>query len=85
MNFRNEALRTMQEIANRHPKYTLGDVVFACFQKLAVKNDTSLSFLREISDEDLYTQVEKAVNLHSEDPLLSERDYLNIVNNFKFE
>lgn len=60
MNYKNEALRVMQEIANEQPNYTLGDVIFSCFQKVAVNNKQSLNFIREVEDEDLYTLVEKA-------------------------
>jgi hypothetical protein len=66
MNYKNEALRVMQEIANEHPNYTLGDVLFSCFQKVAVKNNQSLNFLREVEDEDLYTLVEKAQTVENE-------------------
>ena len=61
MNFRNEAIRTIQELAKQHMDYTLGDILFACFQKTAVKNGQTLNFLRSISDEDLYTEVEKTL------------------------
>jgi succinate dehydrogenase flavin-adding protein (antitoxin of CptAB toxin-antitoxin module) len=66
MNYKNEALRVMQEIANEHPDYTLGDVLYSCFQKVAVKNKQSLNFLREVEDEDLYTLVEKAQTVENE-------------------
>jgi hypothetical protein len=58
MNYKNEAIRALQTL----PKdYSLGDVLFASFQKRAVENGQSLNFLRTISDEDLYTDVEKAI------------------------
>lgn len=60
MNYKNEALRTIQQLGNEHPDYSLGDLLFACFQKDAVKNGKSIDFLRSIIDEDLYTSVEKA-------------------------
>lgn len=61
MNYKNEALRTLQDLAKECPTYSLGDLLYACFQKSATKNNQSLNFLRQISDEDLYTDVEKAI------------------------
>ena len=61
MNFKNEALRTMQELGKQHPDYSLGDILFACFQPAANKKNNSLNFLRDFSDEDLYTLTEKSL------------------------
>jgi len=61
MNYRNEALRQLQELARQHTDYSAGDILFTALQKLALQKGVSLSFLREISDEDFYTQIEKTI------------------------
>ena len=79
MNYKNEALRTLQVFPN---EYTLGDVLFSSFQKEAIKNGQTLSFLRNISDEDAFTLVEKAINiLKDSDNTITEEELITWVNN----
>lgn len=59
MNFRNETLRDLQEFARQHTDYSTGDLLYAFLQKLSIRHGVSVSFLREISDEDFYTQLER--------------------------
>jgi hypothetical protein len=76
LNYKNEALRTLQTFPS---EYTLGDVLFSAFQKEAVKNGQTISFLRNVSDEDAYTLVEKALNNLS-DIAITEDELVTWVN-----
>lgn len=71
MNYTQETLRTMQEIAKQNPELTFGDLQQTCFQSLAVKNKQSLNFFRNIKDEDIYTIVEN-VKIVKESPVTEE-------------
>ena len=51
MNYLQETLRAMQEIAKQNPDLSFGDLVQTCFQSLAVENKQSLNFLRAKSSE----------------------------------
>lgn len=78
MNYKNETLRTLQKFPI---EYSLGDVIFSALQKIAVKNGQSLNFLREVSDEDLYTATEKSLNSITEvDSEITELELINWVN-----
>lgn len=59
MNFKNESIRTLQDLATEYPNYSLGELMFSCFQKIAVKNKTTVSVFLTLSDEDIYTEIEK--------------------------
>lgn len=79
MNYKNETLRTLQTFP---ADYSLGDVLFSALQKEAVKNGQSLSFLRDISDEDIYTRVEQVLqDIQGEtDMPLSDESYITWIN-----
>lgn len=71
MRYRNEALRLLQTMPS---DYSLGDVLYAVFQKEATKNKVSLSFLRELKDEDIYTKVEQVLKAESAEEELTEEE-----------
>lgn len=71
MNYTQETLRAMQEIARQNPDLTFGDLVQTCFQSLAIRNGQSLNFLRNQTDEDIYTIVEN-VKVVKESPVTEE-------------
>ena len=48
-------------------EYSLGDIIFAVFQTEAVKNNTSLNFLRQIENADAYNLAEKALNKETDE------------------
>jgi len=78
--YKNETLRTLQTFPT---DYSLGDVLYSALQKEAVKNGQSLSFLRNISDEDIYTRVEQVlqnVEITVDSPMTDE-EYLTWLNN----
>lgn len=71
MNYTQETLRAMQEIAKQNPELTFGDLVQTCFQSLAVENKQSLNFFRNQTDENIYTIVEN-VRVVKENPVTEE-------------
>lgn len=79
MNYKNETIRTLQTFPS---DYSLGDVLFSALQKEAVKNGQSLSFLRNISDEDIYTRVEQVLSNVEEttDAPMTDEEYLTWIN-----
>lgn len=78
MNYKNETLRTLQTFP---AEYSLGDVLFSALQKEAIKHGQSLSFLRDISDEDIYTRVEQILQNSEIDTPMSDEEYVIWVNN----
>jgi hypothetical protein len=76
LNYKNETIRTLQTFPS---EYSLGDVLFSALQKEAVKNGQSLNFLRNISDEDMYTRVEQVLS-NLEDTTPTEEEYLTWIN-----
>jgi hypothetical protein len=77
MNYRNETFREMENFSK---DYTVGDVLFAAFQKEAVKHGISLDFLRRISDEDAYTLVENAKEIEAKETAVTEEYLTNWIN-----
>ena len=79
MNYKNETLRTLQTFPT---DYSLGDIIYEAWQKEAVKHGQSLSFLRDISDEDMYTRVEKVAQRleTTTDTPMTDEEYLTWVN-----
>ena len=71
MNYTQESLRAMQEIARQNPELSFGDLVQTCFQGIATQNGQSLNFLRNQTDEDIYTIVEN-VKVVKESPVTEE-------------
>lgn len=63
MNFRNQAIRELLEFPN---SYSLGDVLYSVLQSEAVKNKTTLGFLRKLEDEEIYTLVQNAKERENE-------------------
>ena len=60
MNYRANAITEFTDLAKQYPEYSFGKLLFSFMQKLGSKNDVSLSFLWDISDEDFYTTIEKS-------------------------
>lgn len=59
MNYKANCLEELKQFSRENDSYSFGDVLFSLIQKLAVENKTSVSFLREIKDEDYFTLIEK--------------------------
>jgi hypothetical protein len=66
INYKNESLRQAIELGKQNPTYSLGQILFSWLQKDAVKNGQSLSFLLDMTDETLYTNLEKAQTRENE-------------------
>jgi len=77
MNYTQESLRALQALGQKHQDMNLGDLLFTAFQKEAVKNGGSLSFLRKLSSEDAYTLVENAINTDFADEQYTEEEFEN--------
>lgn len=75
MNFKQEALRAIQVLGQQNPELGLGDLIFTCFQKTATEKNNSLNFLRDISDEDLYSSVEFALEKDFKDSTMTDEEW----------
>lgn len=73
MNYKAIALNTLTEFAEKKPDYTLGQVLYSFLRK-PISGIDSLSDLNKISDEDLYTIIEKAHSNETETEYYGERD-----------
>ena len=64
MNYKNISLRELIEFGNENPQYTVGDLLFSVLQPVALANGkSSLAWLRDISDEQMFTFIDKAKEL----------------------
>jgi hypothetical protein len=59
LNYKANCLEELKQFSKENDTYSFGDVLFSLIQKLAVENNTSVSFLREVTDEDYFTLIEK--------------------------
>ena len=59
MNYKANCLEELKQFSRENDSYSFGDVLFSLIQKIAVENKTSVSFLRDIKDEDYFTLIEK--------------------------
>jgi hypothetical protein len=65
MNYKNIALRTLQEFCDVNPKMSLGEVFYSILREK--NSDTStLSDVKNITDEKMYTIIEKAKQFEEE-------------------
>ena len=68
MNYKNISLRELIEFGNENPQYTVGDLLFSVWQPVALANGkSSLAWLRDVSDEQMFTFIDKAKELEKED------------------
>lgn len=56
MNFKNNAIRELQDFSKEFPNYTLGELLYSTLRLTNVKK---LSDLLQLSDEDIFSAVEK--------------------------
>ena len=67
MNYKNISLRELIEFGNENPQYAVGDLLFSVLQPVALANGkSSLAWLRDISDEQMFTFIYKAKYLEKE-------------------
>ena len=64
-----------------NPEYTLTDLLYSVLQPIAITNNKqSLNWLRSISDEQMFTFVEKAREIEMEtQPIVSEFEIITIL------
>jgi hypothetical protein len=56
MNYKNNAIRELQDFSKEFPNYTLGELLYST---LRLTNITKISDLLLVSDEDLFSAIEK--------------------------
>ena len=56
MNFKNNAIRELQDFSKEFPNYTLGELLYSALRLTSAKK---LSDLLELSDEDIFSAIEK--------------------------
>ena len=65
MNYKNSALAEIESLANEFEDYTLGKVLLAIMRRKP-EGVTTSEWLFNITDEDLYTEVEKTKAIEKE-------------------
>lgn len=65
INYRNIALRELKDFADNFPKYSLGEILYSVLRP-EVADPTSIKSLRDLSDEQIYTMIDKAKEIESE-------------------
>jgi|Laugrespbdmm15sd_2_1035082.scaffolds.fasta_scaffold00111_6 hypothetical protein len=56
MNYKNNAIRELQDFSKEFPEYTLGELLYST---LRLTNVTKISDLLTLSDEDIFSAIEK--------------------------
>lgn len=60
MNYKANCHEELKQFSKENENYSFGDVLFSFLQKIAVENNKSVSYLRDITDEQYFTLIEKA-------------------------
>lgn len=63
MHYKNEALRQLTQLLKDNPDYSFGEVLYSM---LRLTSSEKISDLKNLSDEDIYTAIEKASDLEKE-------------------
>lgn len=81
MNYKNITLRELKEFGDEHPDYSVADLLYSVLQPVAIHNEkSSLQWIRNISDEQMFTFVERAKELEKEDQtVVSEFEIITIL------
>lgn len=56
MNFKNNAVRELQEFSKEFPDYTLGELLYSTFRLTGAKK---ISDILELSDEEIFSAIER--------------------------
>lgn len=59
MNYKANCHEELKQFSKENDSYSFGDILFSFLQKIAVENNNSVSFLRDITDEQYFTLIEK--------------------------
>lgn len=62
MNYKANCHEELKQFSKDNPEYSFGDVLFSFLQKIAVENNNSVHFLREKTDEEYFTLIERTRN-----------------------
>ena len=65
MNYRAIAETTMRELMDENPEYTLGEILYS-FLREPVSGLKSIREIKKLSEEDIYTIIEKAKSIENE-------------------
>ena len=65
MNYRAIAETTLQEYIEEYPHYTLGEILYS-FLREPVSGAQNIRDIKKLTEEDLYTFIEKAKNQEKE-------------------
>lgn len=65
MNYRAIAETTMRELMDENPEYTLGEILYS-FLREPVSGLKSIREIKKLTEEDIYTLIEKAKNIENE-------------------
>lgn len=65
MNYRNIAVREIKDFADQFPDYSLGQILYSIVRQ-ATSDPSAIKGLRDLSDEQVYTMIDKAKELESE-------------------
>ncbi len=64
LNYKNIAVRTLQDFLTENPTMTLGEVFYSIFREGNIETDTK--GIKNMSDEDIYSAIEKAKQFEKE-------------------
>lgn len=56
MNFKNNAIRELQEFSKEFPEYTLGELIYSAIRLTSAKKISDIMLL---TDEDIFSAIEK--------------------------
>ena len=59
MNYKANCHEELKQLSKENPEYTFGDVLFSIIQRLAPGKGSSVAFLRNTTDEEYFTLIEK--------------------------
>lgn len=65
LNHRNIALRELKDMADKFPSYTLGEILYSVIRE-GVSGIKEVKDLKNLSDEEVYTMIEKANETETE-------------------
>jgi len=64
MNYKNIAIRTLSEFSDKQKNMTLGEIFYSIFREKNSKVD--IKDLKNMSDEDVYTMIDRAKQFEEE-------------------
>jgi hypothetical protein len=59
MNYKANCHQELKEFSKDTPEYTFGDILFSVLKSVAPGRGSSMAFLRDITDEEYFTLIEK--------------------------